>query len=188
MGICQDADLPALFPQDGCGLGGGVYPGRARRRRRAAAHAGDGTDHGNGNGRLSGALSSLPGEAHLLAGRLEEAQALAERALALAREHQERGNRRMPCASSARSRRGAIPRRASWPKPTTGRPSPWPRNSACARSRPTATAASARCMPAIGQRSRLAPSCPPPSTLYRAMDMTFWLPQAEAALAQVEEQ
>ena len=23
--------------------------------------------------------------------------------------------------------------------------------------------------------------------LYRAMDMTFWLPQAEAALAQVEE-
>jgi hypothetical protein len=24
-------------------------------------------------------------------------------------------------------------------------------------------------------------------TLYRAMDMTFWLPQAEAVLAQVEE-
>ena len=32
------------------------------------------------------------GEAQLLAGRLEEAHALAERALALAREHQERGN------------------------------------------------------------------------------------------------
>ena len=32
------------------------------------------------------------GEAHLLAGRLEEAQALAEQALTLAREHQERGN------------------------------------------------------------------------------------------------
>ena len=40
---------PGLFPLDGCGLGGGVHPGRARRRRRAAAHAGDGTDHGNGN-------------------------------------------------------------------------------------------------------------------------------------------
>ena len=39
------------------------------------------------------ALCSLPlGEAQLLAGRLEEAHALAERALALARAHQERGN------------------------------------------------------------------------------------------------
>ena len=39
---------PSYFPFDSCGLGGGVYPGRARRRRRAAAHAGDGTDHCNG--------------------------------------------------------------------------------------------------------------------------------------------
>ena len=39
---------PGLFPLDGCGLGGGVYPGRARRRRRAAAHAGDGTDDCDG--------------------------------------------------------------------------------------------------------------------------------------------
>ena len=38
-------------------------------------------------------LCSLPlGEAHLLAGRLEEAHAVAERTLALAREHQERGH------------------------------------------------------------------------------------------------
>ena len=49
VGICQDADLPALFPLDGCGLGCGVHPGRARRRRRAAAHAGDGTGDCNGN-------------------------------------------------------------------------------------------------------------------------------------------
>ena len=83
---------PGLFPLDGCGLGCGVHPGWACRRRRAAAHAGDGTDHCNGNGSLSGALSSLPGEAQLLAGRLEEAHALAERTLALAHEHQERGH------------------------------------------------------------------------------------------------
>ena len=56
VGLCQDADLPALFPLDGCGLGGGVHPGRARRRRRAAAHAGDGTGDCNGHGSLSGAL------------------------------------------------------------------------------------------------------------------------------------
>ena len=38
-------------------------------------------------------LCRLPlGEAHMLAGRLQEAHALAEAALALARQHQERGN------------------------------------------------------------------------------------------------
>jgi hypothetical protein len=42
---------------------------------------------------------------------------------------------------------------------------PWPRNSACTRSWPTATLSAA-------------------IELYRAMDMAFWLPQAEAALAQ----
>src|SRR5439155_21095400 len=46
----------------------------------------------NGNGRLSGALLSPLGEASLLAGRLEDAHALAEQALALTYEHQERGN------------------------------------------------------------------------------------------------
>ena len=44
------------FLQGGCGLGRGVYPGRACRRRCAAAHAGDGTDHCNGNSGPSGAL------------------------------------------------------------------------------------------------------------------------------------
>ena len=29
--LCQDADSPVPFPQGGCGLGGGVYPGRTRR-------------------------------------------------------------------------------------------------------------------------------------------------------------
>jgi hypothetical protein len=33
-----------------------------------------------------------------------------------------------------------------WPKPTTTMPSPWPRNSACAHSRPIATLASAPCI------------------------------------------
>ena len=47
---------PDLVPLDGCGLGCGVYPRRARCRRRAAAHAGDGTDNCNGKVRPSGAL------------------------------------------------------------------------------------------------------------------------------------
>ena len=59
MGICQDTDLPGLFPYDGCGLGCGVYSGRTHRRRRVAAHAGDRTDYGNGNSKISGVLLSL---------------------------------------------------------------------------------------------------------------------------------
>ena len=39
-----------------------------------------------------------------------------------------------------------------------------------------------------GQRDQARAALSTAIDLYRAMDMTFWLPQAEAALAQVEEQ
>ena len=38
----------------------------------------------------------------------------------------------------------------------------------------------------IGQREQARAEFSAAIDLYRAMDMTFWLPQAEAALAQVE--
>ena len=41
---------------------------------------------------------------------------------------------------------------------------------------------------ATGQREQARTELAAAITLYRAMDMTFWLPQAEAALAQVEGQ
>jgi hypothetical protein len=41
---------------------------------------------------------------------------------------------------------------------------------------------------ATGQREQARAALAAAIDLYRAMDMTFWLPQAEAALAQVEEQ
>ena len=59
VGICQDADLPALFPQMAATLGV-AYPVRTRRRRRAAAQACDGTDHCNGKGSLSDASVVSP--------------------------------------------------------------------------------------------------------------------------------
>jgi ATP/maltotriose-dependent transcriptional regulator MalT len=49
------------------------------------------------------------GEAHMLAGHLEGAHALAERALAFARAHQERGNQAYARASSAGSLCGVHP-------------------------------------------------------------------------------
>ena len=39
---------------------------------------------------------------------------------------------------------------------------------------------------ATGQREQAHADLAAAIALYRAMDMTFWLPQAEAALAQVE--
>ena len=38
---------------------------------------------------------------------------------------------------------------------------------------------------AIGQREQARPELATAIALYHAMDMTFWLPQADAALAQV---
>ena len=132
-------------------------------------------------------LCSLPlGEAHLLVGRLEEAQALAERALALTREHQERGNRRMPCASSATLRRSVSPRRSSPPKPTTSQALALaeelgmrPLQAHCHRGLGTLYAAT-------GQREQARTALSTAIEMYRAMEMTFWLPETEAALAQVD--
>ena len=155
---------PVLFPLDGCGLGGGVYPGRARRRRRAAAHAGDGTSSGiRGRTAIRRSVSLSLGEAQLLAGRLEEAQALAEQALALPVSTRNGAIRPMPCGSSARLRRGTSLRSA------TGR-SYYRQALALAEElgmrplRPTATSAWARCMPRPAGESRPAPNCPPLSS------------------------
>jgi hypothetical protein len=38
----------------------------------------------------------------------------------------------------------------------------------------------------VGQRAQARAALTTAIEMYRAMDMTFWLPQAEAALAQVE--
>ena len=90
-----------------------------------------------------------------------------------------------PCGSLATLRRSASPQRPNRLKPTTARPSPWPRSWACAHSRPTATAASALYIGRWDAGSRPTPPWRRPSRCTATMEMTFWLPQTEAALAQV---
>ena len=136
----------------------------------------------------SQALCSLPlGDAHLLAGRLEEAHALAERALALAREHQEHGNE-----AYALHLLGDI---AAHRDPPESEPAEAHYRQALALAeelgmRPLV----AHCHRGLGMLSlklgRGGPARPELSAaiaLYRTMEMTFWLPQTEAALAQVGE-
>ena len=92
-------------------------------------------------------LCRLPlGEAQLLAGRLEEAHTLAEGALALAREHQERSNQAYALRLLGEIAAHRVLRRSHRPKPTTGKPWPWPTNSACARCWRTVIAGSGPCM------------------------------------------
>ena len=92
VGICQDADLPFYFPWMAPALGAAyTLSGRVADAVPLLTQAMEQTIATEMGGFQ--ALCHLPlGEAQLLAGRLEEAHALAERALALAREHQERGH------------------------------------------------------------------------------------------------
>jgi tetratricopeptide (TPR) repeat protein len=155
-------------------------------RRCDAANAGDETDHGNRHDRPSGALPPLPGQG-AAAGRLrEEARALAERALAYAHAHQQRGHQ-----AYARRLLGDIAARREPPERDQAE-AYYPQALALAGElgmRPL----QAHCHCGLGtlyaKHGQLEQARTEFSTaieMYCAMDMTFWLPQAEAALAQVE--
>ena len=134
------------------------------------------------------ALCSLPlGEAHLLAGRLEEAHALAERALALAHEHQERGNQ----AYALRLLGDIAAHRAP---PDVDHAAAHYRQALALAEDLGMRPLQAHChlglgtlYATVGQREQARAALSTAIEMYRAMDMTFWLPQAEAALAQVKE-
>jgi tetratricopeptide (TPR) repeat protein len=132
------------------------------------------------------ALCSLPlGKAQLLAGHLEKAYALAERALALAHEHQERGHQ-----AYALRLLGEIAARRTPPDV----------NQATAHYHQALALAEelgmrplqAHChlglgvlYQRVGKREPARAALSTAIELLRAMEMTFWLPRAEAVLAQV---
>jgi tetratricopeptide (TPR) repeat protein len=128
------------------------------------------------------------GEAHLLAGHLEEAQALAECTLALTRAHQERGHQ----AYALRLLGDIATHRA--PPDVDAATAPYRQALALAEElgmRPLV----AHCHRGLGtlyaktgRPEQARPALTMAIALYRAMDMTFWLPQAEAMLAQAEQQ
>jgi tetratricopeptide (TPR) repeat protein len=186
MGICQDLDLTARLPEMAAALG--------------AAYTLD--------GRIADAVALLTqaqkqttaiaivfiqvlyclslGEAQMLAGRLGEAHALAERALALARTHQARGQqayalrllgdvaaRREPPESALAE---AHYRQALALADDLGMR---PLQAHCHLSLGTLYAK-------LGRPEQAHTALSAAIGLYRAMDMTFWLPQAEKALAQVQ--
>ena len=163
MGLCQDWHIPLFVPGQTAALG--MAYALAGRVAEGLALVEQGVEQAvaGGNPRSLASVVACLSEAYLLAGRLEEARQRAAQALDLARQYSNAATRPGPCGSWARVRRARRPLRSSQPSATTARPSPWPRRWACARSRPTATAASGRYMRRQVSGSWPVPSCPRPS-------------------------
>jgi tetratricopeptide (TPR) repeat protein len=186
MGICQDTGLSIWFPSMAAALGaaytlGGLVadavPLLTQAMERAIAT--ERPDH-----QTSCSLSL--GEGHLQAGRLEEAQALTEGALALARAHQERGNeayalRLLGDIAARRDPQESEPAATHYHQALTLADALGmrPLLAHCHRGLGTLYAKLGR---PEQERTELSIAI----ELYRAMDMTLWLPEAEAMLAQVE--
>src|SRR5262249_27379508 len=185
MSICQNTDFPSFFTQV-CAdlgaaytLGGRVADAVLLLTQALEQSATMESVHGQ-------ALCSLSlGEAQMLSGHLEEAHALAERALAGAREHQRRGNE-----AYALHLLGDIAAHRDPPESTQAEAhyqqalaladelSMRPLLAHCHRGL-------GRLYVTTGQREQAQAKLSTAIALYRTMDMTFWLPQTEAALAQV---
>jgi tetratricopeptide (TPR) repeat protein len=184
--ICQEMDLPVWFPRMAPPLGAAytlagrvadAVPLLARALEQTLAAE---TVHYQAFCRLS------LGEAQLRAGRLEEAYALAEQALTLARARQERGYQ-----AYALRLLGDVAAQREPPEIEVVEAN-YRQALALAEDlgmRPLL----AHCHLVLGklyaktgQREHARTELSTAIELYRAMEMTFWLPQAEAALAQVE--
>jgi class 3 adenylate cyclase/tetratricopeptide (TPR) repeat protein len=184
VGICQDVDLPAYFPWMAPALGAAyTLGGRVADAIPLLTQAMEQTIATEMGGYQT--LCTLPlGQAYLLAGRLQEAQALAERALALARKHQERAHEAYAlrllgdiAAQDESPERGQAEVHYRQALTLAEELGMRPLQAHCHRGLGTLYAK-------LGQREQARVELDGAIELYRAMEMTFWLPQAEAVLAE----
>jgi tetratricopeptide (TPR) repeat protein len=185
-GLCEEADLPFHFSLLAPALGAAyVLCGRVDEAVRLLERV---LEQTTSSGRMSGQalrLSTL-GEAHLRAGRLEAARTLATSALDHARTYQERGHE-----AYALRLLGDIATHRNPPEVEEADPY-YHQALALAEAlgmRPLV----AHCHLGLGslyartgQREQARAELVAAIELYRAMEMTFWLPQAEAALARAK--
>jgi len=126
------------------------------------------------------------GQAQLLAGALDEAQSLAHRALVIAHQHRERGNQAYALQllgeiAAHRDPPDVVPAEAHYQQALTlaKELGMRPLQAHCQRGL-------GRLYAATGQREQARTELSAAVDLYQAMEITFWLPETEAALAQVE--
>jgi class 3 adenylate cyclase/tetratricopeptide (TPR) repeat protein len=184
--ICQEADLPVWFPRMAASLGAAyTLAGRVADAVPLLTQAMEQTIATETV--VYQALCHLSlGEAQMLASHLEEAQALAEHALALARERQEQSRQ-----AYALRLLGEIAARRE--PPESDQAGDYYRQALVLGEELGMRPLVAHChlglgklYATIGRRAEARAELSASIELYRVMDMTFWLPQAESALAQVE--
>jgi class 3 adenylate cyclase/tetratricopeptide (TPR) repeat protein len=185
VGICRDADLLLWFPLTAPALGAAyTLSGRVADAVTLLTQAMEQTTATETAGFQTLCSLSL-GEAQVLAGSLEEAYALTEGVLAHARERQERGYQAYALRllgdiavqrePPERDQAEAHYRQALALAEELGMR---PLQAHCHRSL-------GKLYATIGRRAEARAELDTAIKLYRAMEMTFWLPEAEAALAQV---
>ena len=187
VGLVHEADLPGWFPMVATVLGAAyTLAGRGADALPLLTQALE-RSLGTRQSVVSSLVSRHLGEAQLLTGHLDEAHALAEQALTLARAYHQRGQQAMPCASSARSRRRREPPEVEQAEAHYHQALALaeelgmrPLQAHCHRGLGTLYATT-------GQREQARTALSDGYRDVSGMEMTFWLPETEAALAQVEE-
>jgi tetratricopeptide (TPR) repeat protein len=185
-GICQEADLPFHFSLLALSLGAAyVLCGRVDEAVRLLERALEQATSSSTLPIRNGQLFTL-GEAHLHAGRLEEARTLAAPALEYFRTHQERGHE-----AYALRLLGDIAAHREPPQVEEAEASY--RQALALADELGMRPLMAHCHLGLGtlyartgQQEQARAELAAAIDLYRAMEMTFWLPQAEATLAHVE--
>jgi DNA-binding NtrC family response regulator/tetratricopeptide (TPR) repeat protein/class 3 adenylate cyclase len=185
LSICQEANLPFYFPEMAAALGAAyTLDGRVADAVPLLTQALEQSTAGETV--VFRALCCLSlGEAQLLASSLEEAHALAEHTLALTRRHQERGHQ----AYALRLLGDIAARRQP---PESARAETHYRQALALADELGMRPLQAHCHAGLGtlyarsgQREQARTALTRAIEMYRGMDMTFWLPQTEAALAKV---
>jgi tetratricopeptide (TPR) repeat protein len=183
--MCQDVDLPLFFTQIAVPLGaaytlGGRFADAVPLLTQALEKA---TAMERVHVQTPCSLSL--GEAQMLAGHLEDAHSLAERTLSLACEYQQRGHQ-----AYALGLLGDIAARRESPESVQAEA--YYRQALALADELGMRPLLAHCHLGLGtlyaridRREQARAELSAAIALYRAMDMTFWLLQAEAALARV---
>jgi tetratricopeptide (TPR) repeat protein len=187
MGICRDADIATRFPHIAAALGAAyTLAGRVGDAVPLLTQAMEQRTGQEMVGEYQTRCRLSLGEAQLLAGRLEEAHALAERTLAHARAHQERGHQ-----AYALHLLGEIV--AQREPPERERTEPYYRQALALAEELGMRPLQAHCHLGLGTLYATIGRCPEARAelfaaveFYRAMEMMLWLPQVEATLAEVE--
>jgi tetratricopeptide (TPR) repeat protein len=185
-GLCEDADLPFAGATLALSLGAAyVLCGRVDEAVQLLERA---LEQATSSSTIPIRMKQLAalGEAHLHAGRLEEAHTLAARALEYVHIHQERGDEayalRLLGEVTAQREPPEVEQAAAHYQQALALAEELgmrPLQAHCHRGLGTLYAT-------IGQREQARTALSTAIAMYHDMEMTFWLPETEAALAQVE--